>query len=182
MKNRKLISELILLLCLFTISSSKSTMNNVFIPTSNTIAIAVNPSDNYNTSEIDIPKNTSYMIVFINSLSEQNDLTILKPNVYVDSHNCSNIGTQYYDLKLGPISKSTVNGTWTSPNFDTWLIYYNSNRTACSAGTTNLIKVGNPSQNRPMISEQFYSPGFEIIFSFIGIVSLYIIKKRNKQF
>jgi len=129
-------------------------------------------------------KNTNYTIIFMNLQSGVSDLTILKPEIYVTFGNCTDIQSQYYDLKLGPISNTTINttvkGTWLSPNIDTWIIYYNSNDSGCG-GALNLIKVGTPTQTAPYVSLN-EGPGFEsaiVIFSICGLVFLRIRNKKH---
>ena len=143
------------------------TTTTPFTPVSHTITIEMTKYYSYNTSEIeiDVSKNTTYTIIFVNQYSEVSDLTILKPGILVNNLNCTNITSQFYDLQLGPISNTTANttvkGTWSSPDFDTWIIYYNSHSSGCGGGISlNLIKVGTPTQPPPYIRLN-EEPGFE---------------------
>ena len=164
-----------------------TTTTTPFTPVSHTIAIEITKYGIYNTSniEIDVSKNTTYTIIFVNQYSEVFDLTILKPGIYVTNLNCTNITSQFYDLQLGPISNTTVERTWSSPNFETWIIYYDSHYSGCGGtGTLQLIKVGTPTQSPPFTS--YTEPGFEtgiLIIAVSGLVFLRIrIRIRNKKY
>ncbi len=159
-----------------------------FTPLSQTITIEMTKYGSY-TGEIDVSKNTTYTIIFVNHQDElSSDLTILKPGIYVTSGNCTNITSQFYSLKLGPISNTSANttlkGTWSSPVFDTWIIYYDSNYAGCGGGISlNIIKVGTPTQTQPSIrlNEQ---PGFEsgiLIIAVSGLVILRLRIRNNKH-
>lgn len=159
-----------------------------FTPVSHTIPIAMTQYGSYNTSEIDVSRNTTYTIIFVNKQNEiPSDLTILKPGIFVTNGNCTNISSQFYSLKLGPISNTTANttikGLWSSPVFDTWIIYYNSNDSGCGGGASlNLIKVGTPTLPPPSISLK-EQPGFEsgIFIIAMSVLVILRIRKHNKK-
>lgn len=167
------------------LSISATSTTTPYTPISHTIAIGRTQYGSYNTTEIDVLKNTNYTIIFTNQQSVTSDLTILKQGVVVNGGNCTNISSQFYALQLGPISNantsSTVTGTWTSPGSDTWIMYYNSNDSGCGgAATLNLIKVGTPTtQSQPTTSQ--VEPGFESGIFLLTVIGLVILRIRNKK-
>ena len=181
-----MIKKKVIILFLFVLSfgSSLGVIANLteksLKPTSNTIVIGMDfeIGNGYNITEIDVPKNTNYTIIFVNSQKYIHDLIILKPGIVVNELNSTNITSNFYDLKLGPITNTTVKGTWLSPNFNTWIIYYDDLSSADFTGSASLLKVGSPNQSPPFVLNT--EPGFDTSGVILSIVVLFFCKFYKK--
>jgi hypothetical protein len=142
----------------------------------------------YDKKAIDLHKNTQYHIIFWNNETDVwHNLIVAADGREVTSGTAAN-PPDSGDLVLGPLPTEAVssnsggkptsvwNGTFTTPNEDTYIMFYCSFAGHFDSGMWGYFKVGEPTGNPPGTP----APGFELVIGLFIIASLAIFQRRKK--
>ncbi|MFW9854991.1 MAG: Heimdall-CTERM domain-containing surface protein [Candidatus Thorarchaeota archaeon] len=153
-----------------------------------TITITALTGTLYDKKAIDVQKNTQYTIVFWNNESGVwHNLIVAADERIVTSATASDT-PKSGDLVLGPLpaeantgnsggtETSVWNTTFTTPDKDTYIMFYCSFSGHFDAGMWGYFKVGNPTGNPPGTP----APGFELAIGLLIIASLALVQRRKK--